>query len=139
MIDWNNIFSPDEFIADMLYRGEIEQWEIDNNLCYGEMVCKLCHNSVSWMYLTVMENYFDFLDQLFLVTGSYCIGGNLRLEHSWIEYRDGDKVTVIDLTLSQFQVTKDRLYIGDRTDKFIENDSSCFNDRDNMKRLILSF
>lgn len=136
-MEWLEIFSPDLFLEDMIYRGEIEQGELDRNDPYGMMVSKLCHNSVAWMYKRVLDDYPDLLDQLHLVTGSFCGIGNLRLEHSWVEHR-GDKITVIDLTLSQFQVTKDRLFIADKTDKFNEYESVCFSDYDGMRDLIIN-
>jgi len=137
MIDWNKIFSPDLFLQDMVERGEIYEEELKDEV-YGRVVCSLCHNSVAWMYKRVLEDYPDLLDQLFLVTGSIEVCGlGARMEHSWVEYR-GDKIVMLDLTLSQFRVVSDRLYVGDRIKQLNEWGSACFADYENMKELIMS-
>ncbi len=136
-MEWATIFSPDLFIQDMFERGEIEQHELDREDPYGMMVSTLCHNSVAWMYKRVLDDYPDLLDCLFLVTGSY-IRGDIRMDHSWVEYREYGKATVLDLTLSQFRDTDDKLYIGLLTEKFNEYESVSFGDYDGMKDLILS-
>jgi len=136
-MNWNEIFSPDLFLQDMFERREIYEEELKDEE-YGRVVCSLCHNSVAWMYKRVLEDYPDLLDQLFLVTGSFEVSGlGVRLDHSWVEYR-GDDVVMLDLTLSQFRVVDDRLYIGDRIKQLREWESVCFADYEGMKQLILS-
>jgi len=140
-MNWNEIFSPDLFIEDMLYREEIHQDELDRKDPYGMMVGKLCHNSVVWMYKRVLEDYPDLLNQLFLVTGSYTMGGifnDLRMEHSWVEYRKDCSVVVLDLTVSQFRKINDRLYIGECVEDFNEYEAISFGDADKIKELILT-
>ena len=90
---WKEIFSPDLFLQDMIERGEIDEEELTWE--YGRIVCSLCHNSVAWMYKRILENYPDLLDQLFLVTGSFNMVGNLRLDHSWIEYRNRGEIRAV--------------------------------------------
>ena len=140
-MNWKEIFSPELFIEDMLYRGEIEQYEIDESHPYGQMVSKLCHKSIAWMYKRILEDYPELLDNIYLVTGSYSMGGifsSLRMEHSWLEYRLEKQVVVIDLTVSQFRKISDELYVGDRSIDYKEYSSICCSNFDDVMDFILS-
>jgi len=136
-MNWNKIFSPDLFLQDMLDRGEIEEEELKDDV-YGRVVCTLCHNSAAWMYKRIRDDYPDLLDNLFLVTGSYEMGIGVKMDHSWVEYRKDNSTVALDLTLSQFRVVKDKLYIGPKIKQLNEWESVCFADYYGMRDLILS-
>jgi len=140
-MNWLEIFSPEKFIEDMIELGQIEQDEIEREDPYGCMVTKLCHNACGWMYKEVRENYPHLLENLYLVTGSYKLGGIfgvLRVDHSWVEYRAENKNLILDLTFSQFRKTEDKLYISLRDDDFKEWASASFKDTLKVKELINS-
>lgn len=137
--DWIKVFPPDMFLKDMVSLGEIFEDEVED--IYGRVVGSLCHNSVAWMYKRILETHPHLLDHLYLVSGVFRPGGFLRdlgFDHSWVEYRNGDTKIVLDLTLAQFRITEDRLYIGDKPDKLEEFTSICFNDTTDMLSFIVS-
>ncbi len=134
-MNWNNIFNPDLFIQNMLTIGEVEQEEIENNEPYGMMVTNLCNNACTWMCLTCVKNHPNLLPNLYFVTGNY--KKSFEREHSWVEYRINKSILVLDLTLSQFRCTQDKLYVGPKTKEFNEYASICFTESDKLKEFII--
>lgn len=135
-MNWLNIFSPDNFISDMIKLGEVKEEELSWE--YGKMVCTLCHNSVAWMYSHAFKHHPELLENLYVVGGGYGIRGTVLVPHSWVEYRKEGVVTVLDLTISQFRDIKDKLYVGEKLKNLIENISFCFADKENIESYISS-
>lgn len=131
---FREMFDPDLFMSYMVSIDEMNQDEVDN-LPYHIMCFQECHCACAWMIREVMENYIDNIDinSLFMVTGSFkphdiFFAGCLPREHSWMEYRNATKVTVIDMTAAQFLTRTERLYIGEKLDRYEEHESVCIAD-----------
>ena len=138
-MNWNQIFNPNDFIQKMIELDEIESHEIENNDPYHYIVGGLCHNSCAWMFDKVKNNL-KICKNLYFVTGSYSMEGifkGLNHDHSWIEYREEGKETiVIDLTIAQFGKIKDQLYIGKKPIEFNEWEAISFQNQEEVKKLI---
>jgi hypothetical protein len=82
---------------------------------YELIIESMCHTSCEWATRLLNKNLNkDVLKNLYWCVGDYTHEyDNLLMvaEHSWIEYRNKSKIIIIDLTISQFDNSLDKLHI----------------------------
>jgi hypothetical protein len=108
----SSIIDPNEFIKYLL-KHDLSTHKNRND--YELIITSMCHTSCEWATKLLSKNiHKDILNNLYWCVGDYTILKDDLLfvsEHSWIEYRTNSQTIVIDLTISQFNNSFQKLHI----------------------------